>query len=137
MNKIIMGRGFGKTYNLIKLSAVMQIPIICAYNKDYIIKMSKELGVAIPKPLTAREVFSGGHRVREGDVLVDDAEQVLDYLMREMLGANIHTLTITSTDDSLNSMMDGGRSNRNFARLKHNEVSPNGMCEMFDRREDI
>lgn len=105
MNKIIMGRRFGKTYNLVKLSAIKQIPILCAYShsKITIKEKAKELGVIIPEPLSVRDIWDKGIRLEE--VLVDDAERVLEYMLKGICGANIHTLTFTLGEDSFRSMI--------------------------------
>lgn len=93
MKKIIKNRGEGKTTDLIKISAEKQIPIIAMSNLHAveIMKKAAEMGLNIPTPTTCKA--SGGHiYCPYGEVLVDE----IDYVLQNILGCKINTLTITN-----------------------------------------
>lgn len=91
MKRIIKERGAGKTYDLVKLSAEKQIPILCMGNYD-VLDVAKELNVKIPEPISIWEYKRGFHKGRRiDDILVDEA----DFILQELLNIPIYALTIT------------------------------------------
>jgi len=81
--KIIMApRGRGKTTELIKISNKEWKYIVCvnAQRVDNVAKMAQEMGLAIPYPITVRELpMSRGSFIES--VLIDDIEDVLFQLI--------------------------------------------------------
>ena len=53
MKILRMDRGSGKTFHLIKLSAILDSPIICAteQSKKYILNKAREMWLEIPEPI--------------------------------------------------------------------------------------
>jgi putative NADH-flavin reductase len=83
MKKIIKGRGQGKTWDLVTISAEKQIPIVVATGKaaTHISDVAKARGLLIPIPIPAWK-FENNVRGRNiTQVLVDDAEHVLGALL--------------------------------------------------------
>ena len=76
MKVIYKPRGTGKTTELVKLSATMQIPIICI-SPEHICEVAKELGMTIPQPISVRDYKPFSNE----KILVDDAEYVLSHLI--------------------------------------------------------
>lgn len=97
MKKIIMERGHGKTTQLIFLSSKTNTPIITPFYKEHIKELAKELDVEIPEPLTLREL---DNRCLKGtDVLVDNAEYVLDNILLREFGVRPVAISITPGED--------------------------------------
>lgn len=91
MKRIIKERGTGKTYELVKLSAEKQIPILCM-SKEGVLDRAKELNVKIPQPISIWDYEKGLHRGRDIEsVLVDDSE----YILQRLLEFKINALTVT------------------------------------------
>lgn len=93
MQKIIMGRGYGKTTQLIFLSAKKKIPILTPYNKEYITDLAKKLGEDIPAPVLLDDLLHDG--CYQGSVLVDNADILLEKLLIEKFGVFPVVSTIT------------------------------------------
>ena len=88
LNIIYKPRNSGKTTDLIKISAEKNIPILCFSSSiSYIISLAKELNLRIPKPIALHDYAN--HVV--DNVIIDDAEYVLQYL----LNSNIEAMSIT------------------------------------------
>ena len=88
MKKIAYGRGQGKTTRLLYASEFNDAPIVCQtyQSKNYLMEMAKLLKLNIPEPIVVSEIASGRVKGTENiykDLLIDDAEWVLDYLLRE------------------------------------------------------
>lgn len=79
MKILRMDRGNGKTFHLIKLSAILDSPIICAteQSKKYILDKAKEMALEIPEPIVVNRNSYGR---RNTDLLIDDLELVLKGL---------------------------------------------------------
>lgn len=75
MNVIIKPRGYGKTYDLIRLSSETRIPIVCM-NPNFVEQDAKEYGYDIPRPLSPKEWISTNAK----EVYVDDIDCVLKKL---------------------------------------------------------
>ena len=83
MKILKMDRGAGKTFYLIRLSAVLDSPILCAteQSKKYILDKAKEMWLEIPEPIVVnRGNFEIVMRGRNTDLLIDDLELVLKGL---------------------------------------------------------
>ena len=87
MDIIIGKRGYGKTYTLVKISAEKQIPImvITLRQKENLLDIAKRNNLKIPEPVLVEQ--SKGKRA---NVLIDNAEDMLAYLLR----SSIDTMTI-------------------------------------------
>lgn len=83
MKILKMDRGAGKTFHLIRLSAILDSPIICAteQSKKYILDKAREMWLEIPEPIVVnRGNFEIVMRGRNTDLLIDDLELVLKGL---------------------------------------------------------
>ena len=83
MKILKMDRGAGKTFHLIRLSAILDSPILCAteQSKKYILDKAKEMWLEIPEPIVVnRNNFEIVMRGRNTDLLIDDLELVLKGL---------------------------------------------------------
>ena len=83
MKILKMGRGAGKTFHLIRLSAILDSPILCAIeqSKKYILDKAREMWLEIPEPIVVnRGNFEIVMRGRSTDLLIDDLELVLKGL---------------------------------------------------------
>lgn len=88
MKKLAYGRGQGKTTRLLYASEFNNAPIVCQtyQSKNYLMEMAERLKLNIPEPIVVSEITSGRVRGTENmykDLLIDDAEWVLGYLLRE------------------------------------------------------
>ena len=99
MTKVIAkGRGEGKTTELIKLSAETGKYILVANQQRAmnISDMAGKMGLYIPFPVTVQEALKYSFRgtfIKE--ILVDDAEDVLQSLFR----VNINAITVTTEEE--------------------------------------
>lgn len=93
MERIIKGRGCGKTYDLIMRSAETQTPILTVYDKRYIREAAERMGVTIPEPVTVKDIRHRG--VTLAAVLVDDAEYVLATMIKAECGAEVDAIALT------------------------------------------
>lgn len=96
MKKIIMSRGTGKTTLLIKQSSMCSVPILCATEQSakYIKQMACDLGRIIPEPISVASLPTiRGRKFKS--LLVDNAEDVLASLVRQLSGASVETITIS------------------------------------------
>lgn len=83
MKILKMDRGAGKTFYLIRLSAILDSPILCAteQSKKYILDKAKEMWLEIPEPIVVNKGnFEIVMRERKADLLIDDLELVLKGL---------------------------------------------------------
>lgn len=92
MEIICKERQTGKTIKLIKMSAANNIPILVTNeNESYLIKQkAKTLGLVIPEPI----MYDKSLNLKGKDIYVDNAE----WLLQDILKANIKTMTISSND---------------------------------------
>lgn len=97
MKKIIMSRGTGKTLLLIRQSNMLSVPILCATEQSakHIKQQACEIGCIIPEPISAASLSSARGRNDIKSVLVDNAEDVLASLIRQLSGASIEAITIS------------------------------------------
>lgn len=105
MKKAIGARQTGKTTRLIKISAEEKIPIL-TMNKgtaNLLKSKAKELNLDIPDPISVSQIKC---RDSENDnneipkILVDDAEHILQALLRTYNVGSIEAITITTNDMS-------------------------------------
>ena len=83
MKILKMDRGAGKTFHLIRLSAILDSPILCAteQSKKYILDKAREMWLEIPEPIVVnKDNFEIVMRGRNTDLLIDDLELVLKGL---------------------------------------------------------
>lgn len=96
MKILKMDRGNGKTFHLIKLSAILGSPIICAteQSKKYILDKAKEMTSEIPEPIVVnRNNFEIVMKGRNTDLLIDD----LDEVLKSLFGNNVIVATTTAS----------------------------------------
>ncbi len=82
MEKIIMARGYGKTYQLIKRSAQDGGTIICCSRNEArnIKQMAKEMNLVILEPITYGDIKSKSYLGRRiDDYYLDNVELFIDY----------------------------------------------------------
>lgn len=89
MNVILKPRGFGKSSDLVRLSAETNIPIVCAY-PPHVKFLAEEIGVEIPTPIRVNDIPD----VRPKEVYIDD----IDLIMRRVLGTEIKCATLSICD---------------------------------------
>lgn len=83
MNKIILGRGKGKTTQLIELSGNTSSYIVCINQREChrIVSIAREMKIDIPFPLTYDEFINKkyyGKGIK--GFLIDNAELLLEYM---------------------------------------------------------
>lgn len=96
MKILRMDRGNGKTFHLIKLSAILDSPIICAteQSKKYILDKAREMWLEIPEPIVVnRNNFEIVMRGRRADLLIDD----LDEVLKSLFGNNVIVATTSAS----------------------------------------
>lgn len=95
MRSIVKPRQTGKTVECIYRSAETGYPIIVRNRMDArsINKEAKKFGLEIPDPITIRDAMNT-KILQSSKVIVDDADFVFDYMMKEVCGANIDTLSM-------------------------------------------
>ena len=97
INKIILKpRQTGRTTEMIKMAAEHNLYIVTTNRQRalYIVKMAQDLGLNILFPITVRELPIRPNFATQ-EVLIDDADQVLEYLV----GTRIKAITM---EDSKN-----------------------------------
>lgn len=83
MKILKINRGEGKTFHLIRLSAILDSPIVCAseQSKKHILFQAREMKLEIPEPIIVnRWNFEIVMKGRNTDLLIDDLELVLKGL---------------------------------------------------------
>ena len=96
MKILRMDRGNGKTFHLIKLSAILDSPIICAteQSKKYILDKAREMWLEIPEPIVVnRNNFEIVMRGRKENLLIDD----LDEVLKSLFGNNVIVATTSAS----------------------------------------
>lgn len=99
--KIVIGkRGAGKSTYMLLRSSELQIPILACHRKyaETFENDAARMGLSIPKPLVIQDLIA---RRRQGEpetkVLIDDAEYILDLLLKKECGVRVEELTTTPT----------------------------------------
>lgn len=112
MKILAQARQTGKTEKLIVASAEQNIPIVTNHieNIHYIKHRANELGLAIPEPLTIRDAMNTKLLGSTKTVLIDDAEWVLNHMMKEICGVEADTIAVTLRDKDGYEMLPDGRS---------------------------
>lgn len=100
MKTIIKPRQGGKTTDLIKISSETKYPIIVRNQMEVnrVKQMAGELGLEIPDPLYIRDAMNT-RMLYTSKVLVDDAEFVLDFILHEVCGCSVDTLTMVQRNE--------------------------------------
>lgn len=102
MKKIILERGQGKTYQLIKESALTGDYIVCTNQREasHIQGEAKKMKVKIPFPITYSEFFTGSYYPKGiKGFLIDNVELLLEYL--SPVPVNAITITAKEEDSSV------------------------------------
>lgn len=103
MRAIVKPRCAGKTYDMIQLSAILNVPILTVDHSRamFIESMARRLKILIPKPIfidTLRTINRDHYERRiPRDVVIDDADEVLRRMFFE-LGVNPLAMAITQND---------------------------------------
>ena len=95
MKILKMDRGAGKTFYLIRLSAVLDSPILCAteQSKKYILDKAREMALEIPEPIVVNRInFDLIMRGRKENLLIDD----LDEVLKSLFGNNVIVATTSA-----------------------------------------
>lgn len=84
----------GKTTQLIKMAHRENLYIVCANQQRVteIVRLAKKMEMDIPFPLTAEELPLRSSYIKE--VLVDDIEDVLQYLIRKPIKMATTSMTV-------------------------------------------
>ncbi len=104
MRIILRGRQGGKTYDLIQMSAILNIPILAPtpQKAKYVDKMASDLGILIPKPISpadAEKYGWDGHRYDlPKEVVVDDADEIIRQLFERYLNVTPLAMAMTQYD---------------------------------------
>lgn len=96
MKILRMDRGAGKTFYLIKLSAILDSPIICTteQSKKYILDKAREMGLEIPEPIVVNRInFDPVMGGRKENLLIDD----LDEVLKGLFGNNVIVATTSES----------------------------------------
>ena len=96
MKILRMDRGNGKTFHLIKLSAILDSPIICAreQSKKYILDKAREMMLEIPEQIVVNRInFDLIMRGRKENLLIDD----LDEVLKSLFGNNVIVATTSAS----------------------------------------
>lgn len=96
MKILKMDRGAGKTFYLIRLSAVLDSPILCAteQSKKYILDKAREMALEIPEPIVVNRInFDLIMRGRKENLLIDD----LDEVLKSLFGNNVIVATTSAS----------------------------------------
>lgn len=96
MKIIARGRRTGKTMEVIRESARTGNYILVSnqFQAKNVFKLSLEMGVSIPYPLTVSEMEKGSIQrtsVKRDGIIVDNA----DYILQQLLGVKVNTMTIS------------------------------------------
>lgn len=97
MKILKVNRGEGKTFHLIRLSAVLDSPIVCAseQSKKHILFQAREMKLEIPEPIIVnRWNFETVMKGRRADLLIDDLELILKGLFE-------NNILITTTSEPI------------------------------------
>lgn len=91
---IIKPRQTGRTTEMIKMAAEHNLYIVTTdrMRAHFIAKMARDLGLNILFPITVRELPIHPNRATQ-EVLIDDADQVLEYLV----GTRIKAITMEAS----------------------------------------
>lgn len=96
MNVIMRGRRSGKTTDLIRIAALLNMQIITADSKraETVKRMAQCMGVAILSPVGINEFINrkATNRFFPENVLIDDADAVLEQLC---LPSKLQAITMT------------------------------------------
>lgn len=99
INFITGGRGSGKTTELIHRSMETGIPIVTGdeVRARRIWEKASELDGVFPGTYTIKEVLDGALRgTTITTVMIDDAEPIIEYALRKILGVEVIAATITT-----------------------------------------
>jgi hypothetical protein len=97
MEKIIMKRGYGKTYQLIKKSSITGDYIVCHSMQEAssIQRQAQELGLKIPFPLSYDEFLDKKYYGKNiSGFLIDNVELLIRRLSKSDVPVNAITLSV-------------------------------------------
>jgi len=103
MDKIIKKRASGKTSELIKRSFVTEYPILVATEdqKKNLKSQAYSMGYGgMPEPLTPKSFSLLQFRGRKIKVLVDEADYLLQQLLKKYGDIEIDTITLSPNDEN-------------------------------------
>lgn len=96
MKIIARGRRAGKTMEVIRESARTGNYILVSnqFQAQNVFKLSLEMGLSIPYPLTVSEMEKGSIQstsIKREGILIDNA----DFIIQQLLGVKVNTMTIS------------------------------------------
>ncbi|MFQ9297741.1 MAG: hypothetical protein ACLR4X_04870 [Clostridia bacterium] len=134
MEIVNLDRRRGKTYFLVKRSAIMEYPILC-YNKDqveHIKNVAIELKLKIPEPIVVRksnlDIVFRGHKFKQ-KYLIDDVDVFLSSLLGESIECVTTSCEVLSRKDLGISMIFDGTTVNDYSM-------ENKGCTMMFKSED-
>lgn len=104
MRVILRERQGGKTYDLIQMSAILNVQILAPTPQQarYIEKMAADLRILIPKPVSPADVeklsWGGRQYGLPKEVVVDDAEAIIRALFERYLNVTPLAIAMTQYD---------------------------------------
>lgn len=93
-------RGAGKTVRMLYTSEFNNAPILCfsQKQKECLIEKSQVLGINIPAPITI-EAFLSNKECESKKILIDEALQVLECLIKNLSNSDTTVLGCTLSDE--------------------------------------
>jgi hypothetical protein len=93
-------RGYGKTTRMLYASEYNNAPILCSTDsrKRYVMDMAKSMQLNIPEPISVSDIVCNrirDKRINNGNVLVDEMDDVLREILRFSIGYDMIGGTIT------------------------------------------
>ena len=107
---IIKPRQSGKSTELVKRSAEQKIPIITRNRSEckYLKSIAEKLNLEIPDPICIKSAMNT-LLLQSDKVIIDDAEYILNYMMKELCRAEIDTIAMTEYDDDGYEVVSNGK----------------------------
>ena len=101
MKVILRPRQMGKTSKLIEIAANTDSTILCVRHAHIrgLVCQAKELGYAIPRPMSVASFLNTDTPLRPKRILVDNAEWVLSDLLRLQGRSELTGLAMTGVND--------------------------------------
>lgn len=115
MKLLCQPRQTGKTEELLKISSETKYPIITRDKNEakLLSERAKKEKLNIPEPLSIRDAMNT-RLLGNSKVLIDDADFVLSYMIRELCGVEIDTIAMVSRDKEGYEMLPDGRSSKDI-----------------------
>lgn len=118
---IIKPRQSGKSTELVKRSAEQKIPIITRNKNEckYLKSIAEKLNLEIPDPICIKTAMNT-LLLQSDKVIIDDAEYILNYMMKNLCRAEIDTIAMTEYGDDGYEIIPDGKSLKDVERGVNN-----------------